>query len=131
MELLSVLVAALAGFVLGAVWYMALSKPWMDAAGIKVGADGRPEGGDSSLPFVIAAVAMLLVAGMMRHIFSQAGIDGAMQGAVAGLGIGLFFVLPWVAMNYAFAKRPIALTLIDGGYAVAGCLVIGSVLGLF
>jgi hypothetical protein len=33
--------------------------------------------------------------------------------------------------NYAYAMRPRALTLIDGGYAVIGCTIIGIVLTLF
>ena len=36
MGVVAVLVAALAGFAMGAVWYMALSKPWIQAAGIEV-----------------------------------------------------------------------------------------------
>ena len=74
MGILSVLVAAVAGFAFGAAWYIALAKPWMAAAHIKVDADGRPEG-DSPLPYVMAAFAMLLVAGMMRHTFALSGID--------------------------------------------------------
>lgn len=131
MIVVSVLAAALGGFATGAIWYMVLAKPWMEAAGIKPGKDGKPENGGSPLPFLVGAVAMLLVSGMMRHIFAMSGITGPMEGAVAGLGIGLFFIAPWTAMNYAFAMRPRALALIDGGYAVVGCLVIGLILGLF
>ena len=50
---------------------------------------------------------------------------------LAGLGIGLFFITPWVAMNYAYAMRPRNLTLLDGGYSVLGPGLIGLVLGLF
>ena len=42
MGLLSVLVAAIAAFAFGAIYYMVMSKPWMEAAGIAVGADGEP-----------------------------------------------------------------------------------------
>ena len=34
---------------------------------------------------------MILVTCMMRHIFSMASIDGVASGALAGLGVGLFF----------------------------------------
>jgi hypothetical protein len=50
---------------------------------------------------------------------------------VAGAGIGAFLVMPWVAMNYAFAGRPAALTVIDGANAVAGCAIMGLILTLF
>ena len=131
MGFLAVLVAALAGFVTGAVWYMALSKPWMEAAGIEVTADGKPAGGGSPMPFVMSGIAMILVAGMLRHTFAMAGIDTLGRGIVAGLGVGLFFISPWVMINNAYGMRPFRLTLIDGGYAVIGCAVMGGVLTLF
>lgn len=131
MGVLAVLVAAVAGFAMGAVWYMALAKPWMKAAGIPMDDNGKPQGNGSPLPFVISFVAMILVAGMMRHMMAMAGIDGAGKGLVTGLGVGLFFITPWIAMNYAYAMRPRNLTVLDGGYAVLGPGVIGLVLGLF
>ena len=131
MGLMNVLAAALGGYVFGAIWYMALAKPWMQAAGIKMTADGKPDGNGSALPFVLSAVAMVLVAGMMRHIFALSGIDTVGKGLVSGLGIGLFFIAPWTMINYAYAGRPFKLTLIDGGYAVFGCAIIGAILVSF
>lgn len=115
---------------MGAIWYMCLAKPWTEAAGIKVDDKGRPENA-SPLPFVIAFLTMLLVAGMMRHMLSMAGIEGAGKSLLAGLGVGAFFITPWVTMNYAYAQRPMKLAALDGGYSVLGCGVIGLVLGLF
>jgi hypothetical protein len=131
MGFLSVIVAALAGFGVGAAWYMTLSKPWMEAAGIPTGADGRPANGSNPMPVVIGLAAMILVAGMMRHTFAMAGITGLGKGLLSGLGVGAFFVAPWLAMDYAYSMRDRRLTLIDGGYAILGCGVIGAVLGLF
>lgn len=131
MGFLSVIVAAAASWVLGAAWYMTLSKPWLEAAGIACDENGKPKGGGSPLPFVLSALCMLLVAGMMRHIFAGSGVDTVFKGLMGGLGIGLFFIAPWVMINNAYAMRPFKLTLIDGGYAVAGCAVIGVVLTLF
>ncbi|WP_407493832.1 DUF1761 domain-containing protein [Pseudooceanicola sp. MF1-13] len=131
MGVIAVLVAALAGFVMGAVWYTTLARPWMSAAGIPLDENGKPQGNGSAMPFVISGVAMILVSGMMRHMFATSGIDGPFAGLVAGLGVGLFFITPWVAMNYAYAMRPRRLTIIDGGYSVLGPGIIGLVLGLF
>lgn len=131
MGVVAVLVAALAGFAMGAAWYMSLAKPWMQAAGIPMDENGKPQGNGSPMPFVISAICMILVAGMMRHIFAMAGIDGPVKSLVAGLGIGAFFITPWVAMNYAYAMRPTKLAVIDGGYSILGAGVIGLVLGLF
>ena len=129
MGILAVLAAAVAAWVVGALWYMALAKPWMAASGVQVGPDGRPEGG--ALPYILSLIAMVLVAGMMRHVFALSAVDTWDKGLVSGLGVGLFFISPWIMINNAYAGNPFRLTLIDGGYAVLGCAVIGTVLMLF
>ena len=73
---------------------------------------------------------MIVVAGMMRHIFATSSITTVGAGLVSGLGVGLFFISPWIMINNAYAMRPFRLTLIDGGYATFGCAFIGAVLTL-
>ena len=137
MEILNVLAAAIAAFAFGAVWYMSMGKAWMAAAEVQVDAQGRPtrgegrEAGSSPMPFVIGIIAMILVAGMMRHIFASSGVTSVGGGAVAGFGIGAFFITPWVAMNYAFAMRKPSLTVIDGVNSIVGCTIMGAVLNVF
>lgn len=131
MEFINVLVAAIAAFAFGAVWYMSMGRQWMAAAGIEVGADGRPVNSADKTPFVIGLIGMIVCAGMMRHIFIMGGVDTVGKGLLSGLGIGAFIVMPWVAMNYAFAARPAKLTYIDGVNVVVGCGIIGLVLTLF
>jgi hypothetical protein len=82
MAFLSVVLAALGAFAFGAVWYMSLSKAWIKAAGIKVGADGKPLGGSNAAPFLIGFCAMVLVAGMMRHLLASAGVETVMGGII-------------------------------------------------
>ena len=130
MELFNVFLAAVAGFAFGAAWYMKLSKPWVEAAGIEVDADGNPVD-QSAMPFIMAGVAMLLVAGMMRHVFALAGIETIDKGLISGLGIGLFFISPWIMINNGYGGRPFKLTRIDGGYATFGCALMGAVLTVF
>ncbi len=130
MGFLAVIVAAVAGFAFGAAWYMTLSKPWTEAAGIAVDENGRPVN-DNALPYIMAFVAMILVSGMMRHTFALSGIDSIGKGLVSGLGVGLFFISPWIMINNAYGDRPFKLTIIDGGYATFGCAIIGAVLTLF
>jgi hypothetical protein len=137
MEFLNVIAAALAAFAFGAVWYISMSKAWIAAAEVKVDAQGRPTRGDghgsgsSPMPFVVGLLAMVLVAGMMRHLLGTSGVATIGGGAIAGLGIGAFLITPWVAMNYAFAMRKPALTLIDGVNSVVGCTIMGAVLNAF
>jgi hypothetical protein len=126
MQVFPVIAAAAAAWLFGAAWYMALAKPWMAAAGLSESQARRR----SPAPFILAFVCLLLVAGMVRHLFAMTGIATAEAGLTAGLGLGLFVAVPWIATGYAFANRPATLTLIDGGYAAAGTAVIGLVLTL-
>jgi hypothetical protein len=131
MEFLNVIAAALAAFAFGAVWYMSMSKPWIAAAEIPVDANGKPLANGGPMPFVVGLVGMVLAAGMMRHIFGMTAIDTVGKGVTAGLGIGAFSVMPWVAMNYAFAQRKGMLTVIDGVNVIVGCGIMGAVLTAF
>ncbi|MCY4207217.1 MAG: DUF1761 domain-containing protein [Roseovarius sp.] len=126
MEYLAVVVAAGAGFGVGAIWYALLSSQWMDAAGISKEAG---DGNSGLLPFAVAFIAYLLVAGMMRHMFELSNIDDLAKGLVSGIGIGLFLISPWIMMNNSFAGRSFKLSIIDGGCATVGCAVTGAVLG--
>ena len=130
MEILSVLAAAVAAFMFGGAWYGTLGKPWMKATGIT---PEQVEGGamKSPGPFIISFIMLLIVAGMMRHGFSMAGIESIGKGALAGFGIGAFMASPWIVTNHAYGMKPRTLTLIDGGYATLGSTVIGAVLAAF
>ncbi|WP_375687957.1 DUF1761 domain-containing protein [Pseudooceanicola sp. LIPI14-2-Ac024] len=131
MNVIAILAAAAAGFVMGAVWYMTLAGFWLRALDIELDEKGKPKMEGSYAPFVVSAIVMLIVATMMQHILTSSGVEGAGASLVAGLGIGAFLITPWVAMNYAYAMRKVMLTVIDCGYAILGCGVIGLVLGLF
>lgn len=131
MEFLSVIVAAAAAFGLGAAYYGALAKHWIKASGVECDETGKPKGGQSPAIFAVAFVLQLVVAGMMRHVFSLSGIETLGAGFVAGAGIGLFFISPWITLNNMYGMRPVALSLIDSGYATLACAVAGLVLTLF
>jgi Protein of unknown function (DUF1761) len=127
MEFLNVIAAAVAAFAFGAVWYIAMSKPWMEASGVTE-AQQRASG---PMPYVIGLLAMVLVAGMMRHLLGTSGVTTVTGGAIAGFGVGAFLITPWVAMNYGFSLRKPALTVIDGVNSVVGCTIMGAVLNAF
>jgi len=129
MEWTSVLVAAAGAYAFGAIWYGINGKAWMAAAGIEPGPEGTPEGGMT--PYAISAIGTILAAGMMLHMFTLSGIDTLPEGALSGFGLGAFIAAPWIITNYSYASRPRALMVIDGGYAIIGCTIIGAILTLF
>lgn len=131
MGLVSVIVAAIAAFAFGAGYYGALAKPWMEAAGIETGPDGKPVDAGSPTPYIVSFICIILVAGMMRHTFALSGIETFGKGLQSGLGVGLFFITPWIFINTGYSNRPWKLAVIDGGYATAAATIIGGVLTLF
>jgi hypothetical protein len=127
MGLVSVIVAAIAAFAAGAAYYMALSKPWMEAANIAVGPDGKPVN-DGPLPYIVSFVMIILVAGMMRHTFALSRIEGLSKGLTSGFGVGTFFISPWIFVNTGYSNRRWKLAVIDSGYAIIAATIIGGVL---
>lgn len=130
MGIVAVLAAAVASYVFGAIWYMVLAKPWMEAAGVEVGDDGRPANSKNPAPYILAFLCAVVVAGMMRHVFALSNVDTLGEGLGGGLGVGLFLAAPWIVTNYGFAGRPTKLMAIDGGYATIGCTIMGAILTL-
>ena len=127
MDFVSVIVATIAAFAAGAAYYMALAKPWMEVADIEVDADGKPVN-DGPVPYIVSFFMILLVAGMMRHTFALSGIEGVSKGLLSGLGVGAFFISPWIFINTGYSNRPWKLAVIDSGYAIIASAVIGVVL---
>jgi hypothetical protein len=127
MEFVNVLIAAVGAFAFGAVWYMSFAKQWMNATGIT---DAQQQGAGAK-PYILAMVGAILTAGMLRHIFAAANIEGIGPSVTSAFGIGLFIAAPWIINNCAFEGRPTSLMWINGGYAVGGCTVIGLILSLF
>ena len=99
-------------------------QPWMADVGLTEETINRK----NPVPYIAAVVLAVLCAGMMRHVFVSSGVDSLSKAVMSGLGLGLFVAVPWLATNYLFAQRPVRLILIDGGYAVGGCVAIAVVL---
>ena len=126
---IAVIIAALAGFGLGAIWYMVLAKPWMHAVG-KTEAD-RPQGSAQVVLFAICIVALFVMAWMLAGLMGHLGDITIRGGVISGLFVWLGFVITTMGVNHAFSGAKPMLTLIDGGYWLAVLLIQGAVIGAF
>ena len=68
---------------------------------------------------------------MMRLIVTMSALDTPIEGIMGGFGIGAFLITPWLVLCYGYSMRKTALMVIDGGYAILGCTVMGLILTLF
>lgn len=127
---LTILLAAIAGWLTGAVWYGVFGKLWMAALGKTKDEMCANQGTPAFyLPFVIAFAASFVMAWTLNGIMHHVGAITVRSGLISGAFIWFGFVLTTMATNNAFGRRRFALTLIDGGHWLAGLLVIGAVLG--
>ena len=128
---IAVVIATLAGFGLGAVWYMVLGRAWMRALGKTEAEIKEGQGSAKALPFIIALVALFVMAwalaGLMGHL-AQVNVRG---GVIAGLIVWVGFVITTMGVNHAFSGASPKLTLIDGGHWLAVLVVMGAVIGAF
>ena len=125
----AVMIAALAGFGLGAAWYMVLSKPWMRAVG-KTEVD-RPRGSAQVLLFVTTFVALFVMALMLAGIMGHLGDVTVRGGVISGFFVWLGFVITTMGVNHAYGGAKPMQTLIDGGYWLAVLMMQGAVIGAF
>ncbi len=130
MGLLAIVIGAALSFGFGAFWYGIFADTWKQTSQVPLDADGNPQNMRSPVPYVTCAIALLVVAGMMRHNFATSGIDTLGKGILSGGGIGLFFITPWLALFHGYSMHSHKLTLINGAYATIGCALMGAALTL-
>ena len=123
---LAVLVAGLAGYGFGAIYYMSLASTWLDAIGKK-----KEELSTSKAPFIVAAVANLvmayILAGLMAHVGPITIRSGVISGALCCVG----FVVTTMAVNNTFGGRKTKLTIIDGIHWLGVLVIQGAIIGSF
>ena len=125
---LGVLVAAVASFLFGGVWYGILSKQWMAAIG------KTPEmiksQGNMAVPMVITAICQLVMAYMLAGLIGHLGPVTFRGGVIAAVLVWIGFVATTLIVNHSFQGQPRALTLIDGGHWLGVLLIQGAIIGL-
>ncbi len=124
----AVLVAAIAGWLLGAAWYGVLGKQWMNA----LGWDEEKIKGPREMPLaamIISLIALLIMAYMLAGIMAHVGPATIGIGVISGALVWLGFTITTIAVNNAFQMRNPMLTIIDGGHWLAVLVLQGAVIG--
>jgi hypothetical protein len=131
---LAILIAAIAAWIFGAVWYTALSKPWIAAQGWASKEDmPKKTGMAAAAPFILSFIAELLMAWVLAGLLGHLGPDQvtAWNGIVSAAFVWLGFVATTVVVNYAYPGRSVALMLIDAGHWLGVLIIMGAVIGAF
>jgi len=124
---LAILLAALAAFGWGAIYYMTLSKQWLAAVGMtKEQMQSR-----SAAPFVISFIALVVMswvlAGTLGHL--GPGQVTLKNGIISGLFLWLGFIATTVFVNNAYPGRKYSLSVIDSIHWLGVVVIEGAVIG--
>jgi hypothetical protein len=124
--LIAILVAALAQFVLGFVWYSGMTpigKRWTSEMGL---GDGQGTPGPEMAIFPIGSI---LAAWAVAMVVGWSGAHGAAQGVLAGWVVAVAVAAQVLASGVASGKGSVALNVINVGYLVVGYAVMGAIVG--
>jgi len=129
----AIVVAAIAAWVFGAVYYGILGKTWVAAQGETMDSLKTKNAGKSTAakiaPFIISFIAEIVMAAALSGILFHSAMAGPRQGAITGALIWLGFVLTTILVNNAYAFRSLKLTAIDAGHWLGALIIIGAVVG--
>jgi hypothetical protein len=124
-NVLAVIVAAVAAFVVGGVWYTVLGKAWMQAIG-----KSREELQGNGMPgYIGAAVASLVMALVLALFIANLPPGGVVEGVVAGVLAAVGFVATAMLADVLFAGRGLRLFVINAGHQLVALGVAGAILG--
>ena len=127
MNLLAIVIAAVAAFVFGAFYYGILSKPWMKAARVSE-PKMRPQ--LFIVSFVFELLMAYVLAGAIGHLGGPETVT-VRNGVISGAIIFAGFVLPVIAINQRYEGFGWKLTLIDAGHWLGVLVIMGAVIGAF
>jgi hypothetical protein len=126
---LAILIAAVAAFGWGAIYYMTLSKQWLAAVGIT----REQMAVRSAAPFIISFVALVVMswvlAGTLGHL--GPGQVTIKNGIISGLFLWLGFIATTVFVNNAYPGRKYSLSVIDSIHWLGVVVIEGAVIGAF
>ena len=123
---LSVIVATVAAFIIGALWYSSVlfGKVWQKELGLS---DEKIKNANMPVIFGTSFVLEFIAAFVLEmFIGSEANVT---TGIIAGALVGIAWVATAIGTNYLFARKSFRLFLIDSGYFVLLFIVMGGILG--
>ena len=122
----AILVAAIAAYLAGAIYYGWLGKTWMKAARID------PAEAKMSLPLMVTGfVCELVMAWVMAGVIGHFGDVTISTGLISGFLLWLGFMATTLTVNQRYQGFGWNLTIIDGIHWLIVALLMGGIIGAF
>jgi surface polysaccharide O-acyltransferase-like enzyme len=124
---LAVIVAAIAYWLLGAIWYgVVFGEAWMALEHMTA---EQARSMNPVLPYVITLVLNVLIAYALAQICIWRNADTLGRGASVGVLLWIGFVGPVTFTTYMYEMRPKELYAINQFFPLAGFVLMGAILG--
>ncbi len=125
----AVIVAAIANYIIGAIWYGALfGETWKKLSGIS---DMKP----TPLNIAVGLISALVMSWVLAHALVFAGAYLKTTGVSAGLMTGFFNWLGFIATvtvgSVIYENKPWKLWFLNNGYWLISLLVMGTILAMW
>ena len=126
---IAIILAALAGFVVGGIWYgPVMGKKWMGAVGLT---EEQIKQGNMGLIYGGAFLFSLVASWTLAHTFASFASYGAELSVLAkvmtAFGAALGFIVPAIGTNYLFSQKGKSLFFIDASYWLLFYIAMGLV----
>ncbi len=133
---LAIVVAAVAGFFIGFLWYGVLfQQQWMDNNGISMHPTDESlmykygtEVSVSFLPMIVNIIGMFLLAYLIHWLISKTDYTTLSKGLTIGLLVGILISINIILSNF-FAMNTVEITLIDCSYIITVTGLMGLIIG--
>ena len=131
---LAILIAAVIGWLAGAVWYGLLGKAWVAAQGRTMEEFKAQQAAmigkfSGQIPFILALLANLVMAWVLAGMVGHLGTVTIRSAVISALFAWLGFIVTTMLVNNAFTGRRYVLTAIDAGHWLVVLVLMGVVIG--
>jgi hypothetical protein len=124
---LAVVIAAVAYWLLGALWYgLLFGKQWMALEHMTI---EQTKVMNPTIPYIVAFLLELLVAYSVAQLCIWRNADTVGRGTSVGVLVWIGFIGPLSAMNYMFEMRSWHLFAINEFYPLFGLALMGAIIG--
>jgi len=121
----AVIVAAIAYYLFGWLWYTIFAKTWVALSGLTP-AQQSP----GPTPFIVSAIVSILVAYVVAIALSDStNPNPARHGVEFGIFFGVGLIMLTALTTYMYEARPLGLWAIDTGYHALGLAIMGGIIG--
>ena len=122
---IAVLVGALAGFMVGGIWYgPIMGKKWMGAVGLS---EEQIRQGNMGVIYGGAFAFSIVASWTMAHTFATYDDLSATVKILTAFGVAIGFIIPAIGTNYLFSQKSKTLFFIDAGYWILFYIAMGAV----